>query len=98
MAKKMDGMKKDYEAKINEFEVQIKAKDEELTTVKAEVTSLGERLEKSAEELSMLTSALEEHKNALAILNAGVNTPNDNPTNWKALKGEEFFKWYRSTH
>lgn len=98
MAKKMDGMKKDYEAKINEFEIQIKAKDEELTKVKAEVTSLGERLEKSAEELSNLTSALEENKNALAILNAGVNTPNDNQTNWKALKGEEFFKWYRSTH
>ena len=58
MAKQMDAMKKDYEAKINEFQVQIKARDEELTKIKSEVTSLGERLDKSNRELSEMASAL----------------------------------------
>lgn len=47
MAKQMDAMKKDYEAKIADFQVQIKAKDEELTKARADVTSLNESLEKS---------------------------------------------------
>ena len=99
MAKQMDAMKKDYEAKIADFQVQIKAKDEELATVKAEATSLAKKLEDSTNELSKLTSALEEKKNALDALNAGVNTPNEaDNTNWKSLKGKEFFDWYRRTH
>lgn len=97
MAKQMDAMKKDYEAKISDFQNQVKAKDEELTKVKAEVTSLAERLEKSAKELSDMTSAFEEKTNALAALNAGVNTP-DETTDWKSLKGKEFFDWYKKTH
>lgn len=44
MAKQMDALKKDYEAKIEDFKVQLKAKDEELEKVKAEATSLTERL------------------------------------------------------
>lgn len=97
MAKKMDAMKKDYEAKIADFEVQMKAKDEELAKCKAEATSLVQKLEMSAKELSEMTSALEEKTNALDALNASVNTPNES-TNWKSLKGKEFFDWYRKTH
>ena len=97
MAKQMDTMKKDYEAKIADFQVQIKAKDEELTKAKAEVTSLNESLEKSAKELAAMTSAFKEKADALDALNASVNTPNEQ-TNWKALKGQEFFDWYKKTH
>lgn len=97
MAKQMDAMKKDYEAKIADFQVQIKAKDEELTKAKAEVTSLSESLEKSAKELAEMTSAFKEKADALDALNASVNTPNEQ-TNWKALKGQEFFDWYKKTH
>ena len=97
MAKQMDAMKKDYEAKIADFQVQIKAKDEELAKVNADATSLAEKLEAFNKELSDLTSALEEKKNALDALNASVNTPNET-TDWKSLKGQEFFDWYRKTH
>jgi len=90
-------MKKDYEAKIADFQIQIKAKDEELTKAQAEVTSLSERLEKSEKELSETASALAEKENALAVLNAGVNTPKDG-VDWRSLKGKEFFDWYRRTH
>lgn len=76
MAKQIDALKKDYEAKISDFQNQLKVKDEELAKVKADATSLAERLEKSTKELSDMTSALEEKKNALAQLNANVNTPN----------------------
>ena len=97
MAKQMDAMKKDYEAKIADFQVQIKARDEELTKAKAEVTSLSESLKKSAKELAEMTSAFKEKADALDALNASVNTPNEQ-TNWKALKGKEFFDWYKKTH
>lgn len=97
MAKQMDAMKKDYEAKIADFQVQIKAKDEELAKVNADATRLAEKLEAFNKELSTLTSALEEKKNALDALNASVNTPNET-TDWKSLKGQEFFDWYRKTH
>jgi hypothetical protein len=98
MAKKMDAMKKDYEAKILDFQNQLKAKDEELEKAKADATSLAKRLEDSAKELSEMTSALEEKKNALAKLNANVLTPNESTTDWKALKGKAFFDWYQKTH
>ena len=97
MAKRMDAMKKDYEAKIQDFEVQMKAKDEELNKAKAEVISLAEKLDKSTKELSDMTSAFEEKKNALDALNASVNTPNET-TDWKSLKGQAFFDWYKKTH
>lgn len=97
MAKQMDAMKKDYEAKIEDFKVQMRAKDEELAKVKAEAISLTEKLEQSTKELSDMTSAFEEKKNALDALNAGVNTPKET-TDWKSLKGKDFFDWYRKNH
>lgn len=93
MAKQMDAMKKDYEAKIADFEIQIKAKDEELAKAKADAISLKDSLEKANGELSKVSSALEEKENALAVLNAGVNTPSET-TDWKSLKGKAFFDWY----
>jgi ATP-dependent protease ClpP protease subunit len=96
MAKQMDAMKKDYEAKIADFQVQIKAKDEELAKVKAEATSLVENLDKANKELSEMTSALVEKTNALDALNAGVNTPNQTDMKpWAKLHGEELLKWCR---
>ena len=97
MAKQMDAMKKDYEAKIADLQVQMKAKDEELAKVNADATRLAKQLEDFNKELSDLTSALEEKKNALDALNAGVNTPKET-TDWKSLKGQEFFDWYKKTH
>ena len=97
MAKQMDAMRKDYEAKIADFEVQLKAKSEELTKAQADVTSLATSLDNTQKELSEMTSAFKEKADALAALNAGVNTPNE-CENWKALKGQAFFDWYRRTH
>ena len=96
MAKQMDALKKDYDAKIEDFKVQMKAKDEELTKAKAEVTSLTEKLEKSNKELSDMTSTLMEKTNALDALNASVNTPAESDMKpWKKLHGEALLKWCR---
>lgn len=96
MAKQMDAMKKDYEAKIEDFKVQMKAKDEELAKAKAEAISLAEKLDKSTKELSDMTSAFEEKKNALDALNASVNTPNQiDHKPWAKLHGDELLKWCR---
>lgn len=97
MAKQMDAMKKDYEAKIADLQVQMKAKDEELAKVNADATSLAQKLEDFNKELSTMASALEEKKNALDALNAGVNTPKETAVDWKSLKGKEFFDWYKKT-
>lgn len=96
MAKKMDAMKKDYEAKIADFEIQIKAKDEELAKCKAEATSLAQKLDTSAKELSEMTSALKEKQDALDALNARVNTPNENKDPY-SLGGNAFYRVYRRT-
>ena len=95
MAKKMDAMKKDYEAKISDFQNQLKMKDEELAKAKAESTSLAERLDKTTKELTDMSSALEEKTNALAQLNANVNTPSEG-INWRTLKGQEFFDYVKA--
>lgn len=86
MAKQMNDLKKDYEAKIADLEVQMKAKDEELTKAKAEVTSLTESLDNTAKELSEMTSAFKEKASALDALNASVNTPDEVPTMNEGLK------------
>ena len=96
MAKKIDALKKEYDAKIADFEVQIKAKDEELAKAKADATSLVQKLEDTSKELSEVTSALMEKKNALDALNASVNTPaavESKP--WKKLHGEDLLRWCR---
>lgn len=77
MAKQMNAMKAEYEAKINDFTNQIKAKDEELTNAQAKVTSLESELEQAKKELSNMTSAFEDKKTALENLNSQVLRPNE---------------------
>ena len=77
MAKQLNAQKAEYSAKIEDFQNQLRAKAEELTQMKAEVTSLNDKLENATKELSKTTSALVEKSNALATLNAGVNKPSE---------------------
>lgn len=77
MAKQMDVLKREYEDRIQDFTVQLKAKDEELTSVKNEVINLNQKLKDASDELQKTASALEEKTSALAKLNADVNTPNE---------------------
>lgn len=77
MAKKLDALKKEYDAKILDFTNQLKAKDEELTATKNEVTNLNLKLEQTNKELQATASTLAERENALATLNASVNTPDE---------------------
>ncbi len=82
MAKKIDAMRKDYEAKIADYETQIKnftdsasAKDKELSEAHTTITSLSQTLETTKRELAEKTSALESTSNSLAALNCKVNSP-----------------------
>ena len=108
MAKKLDALKKEYEAKIEDFTNQLKGKDEELINAKAEITRLETDLDSTKKlnaelsdakvEAEQRTSALEaelvEKSDALAKLNAAVNTPSES-VNWKALKGKAFFDYVK---
>lgn len=91
MQKKIDALRTDYEAKIEDFKNQLKVKDEELTKVQANVISLTKDLESEkaahAELLtkaSALESALAEKTETLAKLNANVLTPNEELPTLKA--------------
>ena len=95
MAKKIDALNKEYNAKIEDFKNQLKAKDEELTKVNNLVTSLNAKLEDVSNELQKTASALEMKKDALAKLNAGVNSPSEN-VNWRDLKGKQFFDYIKA--
>lgn len=95
MAKQIDALKKEYNAKIEDFKNQLKAKDEELTKVNNLVTSLNAKLEDVSNELQQTASALEMKKDALAKLNAGVNSPSEN-VNWRDLKGKQFFDYIKA--
>ncbi len=96
MAKQIDSLKKDYEAKIKDFEIQIKAKDEELTKAMSLVTSLTDDLKNTSDELLEMTSAFREKSDALAALNGKVLTPAQSDTKeWKNLHGEDLIRWCR---
>lgn len=84
MQKQINDLKQDYEAKINDFVNQLKAKDEELTKVQANVTSLTQSLEDTKRELAETTSALSAKTDALARLNASVLTPAEELPTMKA--------------
>ena len=97
MAKQINDLKSDYEAKIEDFQNQLRAKNEELTTAQANVTSLTKSLADTKRELAETTSALEDKTTALARLNASVLTPNEvDPNAWKNLKGQAFFDYLRA--
>lgn len=99
--KRVSGMQASLQKQMNtqktEFQNEIKVRDEKLTEYKNEVISLTKKLDDATKELQTTASALVEKENALATLNASVNTPAEQ-TNWKALKGKEFFDWYKKTH
>lgn len=95
MAKKIDALNKEYNAKIEDFKNQLKAKDEELTKVNNLVTSLNAKLEDVSNELQKTASALEMKTDALAKLNAGVNSPSES-VNWRDLKGQKFFDYIKA--
>ena len=73
--KRVSGMQASMQKQINEHLNQLKAKDEEIRTVRAELSSLSSKLEEATKELTEKSSALVEKENALAMLNAGVNAP-----------------------
>ena len=73
--KRVSGMQASMQKQINEHLNQLKAKDEEIRTVRAELSSLSSKLEEATKELTEKSSALVEKENALAMLNAGVNSP-----------------------
>lgn len=73
--KRVSGMQASMQKQINQHLNQLKAKDEEIRTVRAELSSLNSKLEEATKELTEKSSALVEKENALAMLNAGVNAP-----------------------
>lgn len=73
--KRVSGMQASMQKQINEHLNQLKAKDEEIRTVRAELSSLNSKLEEATKELTEKSSALVEKEKALAMLNAGVNAP-----------------------
>ena len=104
MAKKLDALRKDYEARITDFENQLKGRDEELAQARADATRLTAELETAKNEgeelsqrISALTDDLRTKTESLAKLNQAVLTPNmDAPKkDWRNLKGKEFFDFLR---
>lgn len=75
--KRVSGMQASMQKQINEHLSQLKAKDEEIRTVKAELSVLNSKLEETNRELTEKSSALEEKTKALAMLNAGVNAQSE---------------------
>lgn len=97
MAKQIDALKKDYEGRVNDLTVQLQAKTEELTKANGMVINLQNDLDKVTSELHKVASALDEKQTALDTLNASVNTPSCNDgTDWKLLKGKDFFDWLKT--
>ena len=92
--KRVSGMQAKMQRQINNFINQLKARDEELAKAKADAISLKDQLDKSSNELSKMTSALVEKENALATLNACVNSPCET-TDWRNLKGKEFWDFLK---
>ena len=92
--KRVSGMQAKMQRQINNFINQLKARDEELAKAKANAISLKDQLDKSSNELSKMTSALVEKENALATLNACVNSPCET-TDWRNLKGKEFWDFLK---
>ncbi len=104
MAKKLDALRKEYDAKVNDLNTQLKTRSEELTKANARITSLESELaskSKEAEELSTKTSALaeklEEKNKALTTLcGATLTPPEGNTVDWRKLKGKAFFDYLKS--
>lgn len=97
MAKQIDALRKEYDAKIKDFETQLETRTSELNEAKAALTSRTDELERCKQELSEATSAVAQKETALAVLNAGVNRMPEQecPTGWGDLKGKAFFDYMK---
>lgn len=91
MQAQINDLRKEYDAKITDFENQLKVKDEELAKAKADATRLAADLESAkannaelSERTSALETALSEKAEALAKLNAAVLTPAEELPTMKA--------------
>lgn len=96
--KRVSGMQAKMQSQVNDFRNELKLKDNELIEANAKITSLVSELENANRELSVKTSALEERTNALATLNAGVNSrpvESNKPSGWGSLDGEDFFNYLK---
>ena len=97
MAKKIEAMKAEFNAKITEFENQIKDKVEELRVSNETIINLKSSLETTENELGKTLSALKEKENAIETLNSNANTKKDEPIiDWRNLKGKEFFDFVKA--
>lgn len=92
--RRVSGMQAKMQLQINDFANQLKVREGELAKAKADAISLKAELEKTTGELSKTASALVEKENALATLNAGVNSPCET-VNWRNLKGKEFWDFLK---
>lgn len=84
MAKQIDAVKKEYSEIVQNYENNLKVKDQKLVEVnqileseRQKTISLENRLNESEKELEQTLSALSDKQNALDILNSRANTPND---------------------
>ena len=77
MGKQIDSLKKEYESKLNDLQVQLQARETELTSEKEKVINLNASLESVSGELQKTASALEQKTKALETLNASVNKPSE---------------------
>ena len=97
MAKKIEAIKAEFTAKIEEFENQIKVKNEELTEKENVVINLTSKLEITENELQKTVSALQEKETAIETLNSTANTRKDEPIiDWRNLKGQAFFDYVKN--
>ena len=92
--RRVSGMQAKMQLQINDFANQLKVREGELAKAKADAISLQAELEKTTGELSKTASALVEKENALAKLNAGVNSPCET-VDWRGLKGKEFWDFLK---
>lgn len=98
MQKQINQIKAEYDAKITDFRNQLELKQKELDDAKTESINLQNQLDTTKQELSEMTSACAEQKDALATLNANVNKQSGDNTDWRKLKGKEFLDWYNKNH
>lgn len=101
-------MQKQMNKHNEDFKVQLKAKEDELISARAEITSIQSKLEEATKnceglnaKVDELTSALNAKTKALDALNANVNeqatTVSVASKSWRELEGKDFFN-YLKTH
>lgn len=108
--KRVSGMQASMQKQMNkhneDFKVQLKAKEDELISARAEITSIQSKLEEATKnceglnaKVDELTSALDAKTKALDELNANVNeqatTVSVASKSWRELEGKDFFDYLK---